>query len=226
MVQNSPARNGALVGEKSRQKQREILATAGALFREQGFHRTGMRDIAQRLSMRASHLYYYFANKQALLAFSQQETVMRLLALVDWAQTLDLEEDQRLYLVVQGHVRCLHDDGTGAWAHIEVDELEEPWRSQIVERRDRYERALRGIIRRGRRAGIFRADCQEKLATLAILGACNWTAVWFQPGGSQSIRGIGRQFADQLVQGLLAPDRTLERPTQDVPGFESSSFED
>ncbi len=218
MVQNSTSTTPlSELPAKVLARKREILEAAACAFREQGFHRAGMRDIAAALGMTVGNLYYYFENKQALLAFCQEDTVARLLALVRWIESQGLREDAGLYLVVQGHVRCLHAGGGGALAHLEVEELQEPWRERIIEKRDRYEAALRRMLRCGRRNGVFRADIQDKLSALAILGAVNWTALWFRKGGSQSIQSVGSQFAEQLVRGLLLEPHTLERPTVALP---------
>ncbi len=69
--------------------------------------------------------------------------------------------------------------------------------------RDRYEQALRDIVRRGIAAGEFR-PVDAKLAVFAILGAINWIARWFSARGSVRPPELGAQFADHLVRGLLA----------------------
>lgn len=48
-------------------RRREILATAGELFRRHGYHATSMRDIAGRLELRGSSLYAHIHSKEELL---------------------------------------------------------------------------------------------------------------------------------------------------------------
>ena len=61
--------------------------------------------------------------------------------------------------------------------------------------------ALREIIAEAIRGGEFRA-VDPKIAAFAILGAINWIARWYRPGGSIDAPGLGQQFADHLVGGL------------------------
>jgi AcrR family transcriptional regulator len=51
----------------SEDTRREIFTTALALFREQGFERTTMRDVAGRVGVSLGAAYYYFASKDAIV---------------------------------------------------------------------------------------------------------------------------------------------------------------
>jgi AcrR family transcriptional regulator len=185
-------------------RKREIVAAASRVFRRLGLHDAGMREIAAELGMTASNLYYYFRDKEALLAFVQEETLGGLLDLAERVRSLDLPADGRLALLIEGHVLRLNEETPGSLAHLEVEALGEPRRKILQRRRDAYERACREIVEAGIAAGTFR-PCDPKVAALAILGAVNWTVKWFRPGGGKTAREIGRECAELLVRGLLAP---------------------
>jgi AcrR family transcriptional regulator len=51
----------------SEDTRRQIFETALALFREQGFERTTMRDVAGRVGVSLGAAYYYFASKDAII---------------------------------------------------------------------------------------------------------------------------------------------------------------
>jgi len=174
-----------------------------------------MREIAAELGMHAGNLYYYFENKQALLAFCQEDSLARLLALVDRVRRLDLGADQKLFLLVTGHTFCVNRDLPGSLAHLAVEALEEPWRGKIQSKRDRYEVALRELIEDGVGEGTFR-PVDAKIATLAILGALNWTVRWFSPEGEQAIEEIAEEFAEFAVRGLLDASAAFEAPAREL----------
>ena len=194
-------------------RRKEILRAAAACFRDAGFHAAGMRDIAQRAGMTVGNLYYYFRNKEELLAFCQEETLNRLERRLRRARAAPRRADGRLWMLVAGHVACLNDGVGGSLAHLEVPGLDAAGGSRLRQSRDRYERAIRAVIREGRAQGVFR-DTDEKLAAMAILGAANWTVRWFDPSRGASAVEIGAAFADQLVRGLLAEGVVLERPEE------------
>lgn len=201
--------------ERTTEKKKEILEAASRVFRRQGLHASGMRDIAAELDMAVGNLYYYFKDKEDLLAFIQQTTLAGLRRLAARAEALPLRADQKLWLLVAGHVALLNEETPGSLAHLEVEALGEDRRPPIQEGRDEYERTFRRLIDEGVAAGLFRT-ADPKVAVLAILGAANWSVKWFRPGGGKSAREIGRDMANLLVQGLLAPGEALDAPPLDL----------
>jgi AcrR family transcriptional regulator len=194
----------ALREERVTEKKREILEAASRVFRRKGLHAAGMRDIAAELEMAVGNLYYYFRDKEDLLAFIQQTTLAGLRSLASRVETLELGADGKLWLLIAGHVALLNEVIPGSLAHLDVEALGEERRRPIQEGRDEYERTFRRLIQEGIAAGVFRSS-DPKVAELAILGAANWSVKWFRPGGGKTAREIGRDMADLLVRGLLAP---------------------
>lgn len=193
--------------EKIREKKREILLAASRVFRVRGLHSTGMRDIAADLGMAVGNLYYYFKDKEELLAFVQETALSGLLDMAARVRALDLRPDQKVWLLLQEHVVRLNDpeEGTpGSLAHLEVEALGESRRAAVLAQRDEYERILRRLIEEGMDRQVFR-QVNAKVAALALLGAVNWTVKWFRPDGGKSARQIGSEAAETLVRGLLAP---------------------
>ena len=186
-------------------KKREILEAASRVFRARGLHAAGMRDIAAELGMAVGNLYYYFKDKEALLAFIQESTLSDLLDMAARVRDQDLRADQKVRLLLEEHVVRLNDpeEGTpGSLAHLEVEALSEGLRAAVMAQRDEYERTLRRLIEEGMDCKVFR-QVDAKVAALALLGAVNWTVKWFRPEGGKSAREIGREAAETLVGGLL-----------------------
>jgi AcrR family transcriptional regulator len=200
MVQT--AREGAAT-PRVRERKREILRAASRLFRSQGLHSTGMRDIAAAAGMAVGNLYYYFRDKQELLAFCQEDALEGLLDLAARVRVLPLGADQKLYLLMVGHVVRLHEGTPGSIAHLDVNALAPEARSAVLARRDAYEGTYRQVVRQGGESGVFR-PVDPRVAAAAILGALNWTAQWYRPDGSKSTRQLGEEMAEQLLRGVLA----------------------
>lgn len=190
--------------DKTLRRRREILEGASRVFRQRGLHATGMREIAAELDMHAGNLYYYFRNKQELLAFCQQDALNGLLTRAHAIRKKALRADIQLFTLICAHVHLLNDELPASLAHLEVEALEPAQKRSVLRQRDAYERLLRQTIEDGLQAGLFR-QTDPKVASLAILGAVNWTVKWFRPGGPAKISEIATQFAEYLVAGLLAP---------------------
>ena len=207
-------------GRRVNERRREILLEASKCFREKGFHATGMRDVAARIGMTVGSLYYYFRNKEAILAYCQEETLGRLEALVAKVESASPRADGRLFLLIAGHVACLNEGAPGSLAHLEVPEGESS--AALRERRAAYEHSLRRLIDDGVREGVFR-PVDSRVAAMAILGAVNWTVRWFRSEGARSARDIGAEFAEHQVRGLLTEGAELQRPSlEEIPDYGES----
>jgi len=208
MVQISAARRPASPEprdprDKVLEKKRGILDAASRVFRRRGLQATGMRDIAAELGMAVGNLYYYFKDKEELLAFVQEDALAGLLEIAARVRATGERADAKLFRLIEEHVVRLNEGTPGSLAHLEVEALGEPWRQEVMERRDQYERAFRDLLEEGIAAGVFR-PVDPKVSALAILGAVNWTVKWFRPDGGKSAREIGREQAELLVRGVLA----------------------
>lgn len=195
------------IDEQGAGRKRQILEAASRVFRAKGLHAAGMRDIASELGMAVGNLYYYFRDREDLLAFVQESALARLLEMAARVQALELPADRKLLLLLEEHVVGLNDpeEGTpGSLAHLEVEALGEERRAAVLGRRDEYEQIVRALIDEGIGQGLF-ACPDAKVASLALLGSVNWTVKWFRPGGGKSAREIGRQIAAMMVRGLQAP---------------------
>ncbi|MDP9122303.1 MAG: TetR/AcrR family transcriptional regulator, partial [Acidobacteriota bacterium] len=197
-------------------RKREILNAASRVWRRRGLRATGMRDIAAELGMAVGNLYYYFRDRDELLAFVQDDALAGLLEHGERVRRLPLRADAKLYTLIVGHVLRVNEETPGSLAHLEVEALREPFRQPLQTRRDAYEQILRELIEEGTAAGLLR-PADPKVAALTVLGAINWTVRWFRPDGGKSAEEIGHEAAELLVRGLLAPGVELAIPPRLAP---------
>jgi AcrR family transcriptional regulator len=196
------ARQSAHVQAKRQRRRTEILHAALRAFRRGGFHATTLDDIALQLGVRKTALYHYFPDKEAMLYACHREGLEEVAGIIAAARRRGSYAEQLAH-AIREHVRVMTDTLEGSSLAFEVNALSARRRAEVIAARDRYEQALRDIVRRGIAAGEFRA-VDPKLAVFAILGAINWIARWYAPDGSVRSQELGTHFSDHLIRGLLA----------------------
>jgi len=181
----------------------EILRRAASLFRRKGFHRAGMREIAAELGIAPGALYYYFESKEDLLHACQTISLERLLRSARELAASDAPPEEKVRRLVAAHLGHVLDELGGSFAHVEFHALPPPLLAEVVKGRDAYERIVRDVLAEGVRAGAFRA-MDVKLAALSLLGALNWTVVWWRPEGRHALPQVAAEVADLFLRGVTA----------------------
>ncbi|MEC5341941.1 TetR/AcrR family transcriptional regulator [Brenneria populi] len=66
------------VGAKSKERRKQVLDAAAKCFRDMGFHGCSIAKISKEAGMSPGHIYYHFANKEAIVEalVAQQESTM------------------------------------------------------------------------------------------------------------------------------------------------------
>jgi AcrR family transcriptional regulator len=188
---------------RSLRRRIEILKSAAAAFRRQGYHGTSVDDIAQALRMTKGSLYYYFKSKEEILYVCHDYTLDLLLLKLKEIQSTVQSPADRLRAVVVAFVELITEEMHGTAAvTLDLEVLSAPLRRKIVAKRDRFDHGVRRIVRDGIEQGIFRR-VDPKFATLALMGSINWIPRWYDPRGKSDPASIGAAFADYLVGGLL-----------------------
>ena len=186
---------------RSEAKRAEILRGAAAVFRERGFFRAGMREIAAGLGMAPGALYYYFKSKEDLLYACQMLSLKRLLLSAKEISAAKTPADTKLRRLARAHLGHILGDLGGSLAHVEFAALPPDRLAEVVSKRDAYEKLVRGMIREGVETGLFR-NTDIRLATLSLLGALNWTVVWWRPEGRRGLDSVAEQMAETFLGGI------------------------
>lgn len=191
------------VRRKREAKRLRILESAVHAFATRGFHGTSMLDISRELRLTRGSLYYYFRDKEEILALCHTVALEAVLEALERVRASGLPPDEKLRRLMAEHVMIQVDKFHGTALALELDALRPASRTAVVAGRDRYDRGLRELIEEGIREGLFRA-VDPKLTSFAILGAINWIGRWFRPGGGAAPEAIGRHFADLFLSALRA----------------------
>ncbi|WP_018991574.1 TetR/AcrR family transcriptional regulator [Aromatoleum toluclasticum] len=179
-----------------------ILDAAAALFAEQGYDSTSIRDIASRVGLLPGSIYHYFASKEELYLAVHREGFRRLMAAVADALAGASDPWERLTRVCQVHVAAITsgtyiDRVTGhSLAMTGNPELF----AKIRPMREAYENVYRGLIEDLPLA----PGADRSLLRLMLLSFLNWVHVWYREG-RRSTDEIAAAMVDTLRHGVESP---------------------
>jgi AcrR family transcriptional regulator len=197
---------------RSLRRRIEILKSAAAAFRRQGYHGTSVDDIAQALRMTKGSLYYYFKSKEEILYVCHDYTLDLLLLKLKEIQSSGKSPADKLRALVVAFVELITEEMHGTAAvTLDLEVLSAPLRRKIIAKRDRFDHGVRRIVREGIEQRIFR-PVDPKFATMALMGSINWIPRWYDPQGRSDPAAIGAAFADYLVEGLIRGSSARLKP--------------
>jgi TetR/AcrR family transcriptional regulator, cholesterol catabolism regulator len=184
-----------------REKRRRILSSAARIFSRKGYDKTSLEEIAAGLKLSKASLYHYVHSKEELLYLVQLQAIEE--ARDNLERVLSSVDDpvEKLRRAIRSHVTIITQPHVIGAFRQQEQALTLKWRREIVAAREGFERQLQTIVREGMEIGAFRAD-DWKMATMAILGALNWTVRWYSNQGRLSASEIGDFMVDFLLRGL------------------------
>lgn len=168
----------------TRNTRADVVAAAGRLFAEKGYHGTSMRDLGRELGLLGSSLYAHVQSKQDLLVEVVEEGARLFDASSQTALATEGSAADRLAALIGGHVDVVLDNLDVARTYLnEARMLDDDHRGRILEARDGYEEVFRSVIRDGIDDGSFDSGTDPKVASILILSMLNAVERWYQPAG-------------------------------------------
>lgn len=169
----------------TRNTREDVVAAAGRLFAQRGYHGTSMRDLGKELGLLGSSLYSHVESKQDLLVEVVEEGARLFEASADTALSAGETPEERLHALVMGHVHVVLDHLDIARTFLnEARMLGPEQRARVVAARDHYEETFRAVIGEGLASGVFRSDVDPKTSSIFILSILNAIERWYRPNGA------------------------------------------
>jgi AcrR family transcriptional regulator len=178
----------------------ELLAVCAKLFREKGFDGTTIRDISAAARMHSGSPFYHFKTKQAMLVAVMEEGLAEGLRRSQEMFALKLPPVERFNRLVRAHLGTILEDGNDFIPVLlyEVRSLTPANRRRIIALMDGYDALWQRMIDELETAGLLAGD--RRMARLFLLGALNWTAQWYRPGGRLSLDKVAEQAAATFLR--------------------------
>lgn len=190
------ARGGANSSASSHPRRDELIEVAAGVFGAKGYDNASLREICAAAGILPGSMYHHFRSKEDLFITVHAEGFRRLNEALDQATKGEGDPWRKLEAAVAAHIACLVggnnvDAVTGASLfHPEGPVLQR----KLNRERSAYEERFRDMIDALR----LPPEVDRTLLRLNLLGAVNWTRIWFRAG-----KKTPAQLADHLVNRIL-----------------------
>jgi AcrR family transcriptional regulator len=173
----------------------KLLQVAAHLFRNKGYERTTVRDLAGAVGIQSGSIFHHFKSKDEILRAVMEETVRYNTALMraSLAEAGTLRE--RLLALIRCELQSIMGGSGEAMAVLvyEWRSLSAEGQAKVLALRDIYEDIWLQVLGEAKAAGFIRGDVF--ITRRFLTGALSWTITWFRADGSMSV--------DQLAEEAL-----------------------
>lgn len=187
---------------KSTRKE-EIVAVAATLFKEKGFSAVSMRDIAQKMDIKAASLYNHIKGKQEILASLvltvANEFTSSMLTIT--SEKLTPLDTIRKIIEIHIDITVNHSEAIAAlnndWMHLDGKGL-----LDFIAMRDQYEANFRSVIKQGIESGELQPKHPEVIL-FSILSTLRTLYLWNEKRGKLEVNVLKKELVSVLISGIV-----------------------
>ncbi|SCG76670.1 DNA-binding transcriptional regulator, AcrR family [Micromonospora siamensis] len=190
-----------------------IQAVALELFTEQGYEKTSLREIAERLNVTKAALYYHFKSKDEIVSSFVEDRLRRMDELIEWARSQPATLDTRRILISRYADAMFAGDQPSVMRFFEQNQTVLKSLSAGLQMRDRMMRLANELCR-----GDESPAAQLRAALTLFAVHSSWFAVRAPDITNDERRRIALEVADELLARIASEPaggpaaRTVEQP--------------
>lgn len=167
---------------------------ASRLFRQKGYERTTVRDIASAVGIQSGSIFHHFSTKEDILKAVMSEALVYFTEKLRDAIDTAKDPHDKLLACIRSELQFTIGPDTTAVMSLLVSEwrcLSEDAQGDILGFRDKYERLWIEVLHKAKKAGLLAGD--EFVTRRLLAGAIHWTPQWFQLDGELSLEELANE---------------------------------
>ena len=194
-------------------KHSAILSRAAKLFNTKGARATTLSDVAEKLGLTKTSLYYYVKTKEDLIYQCYDAAMKQALASLDTIEQRTENPLERTLLFMRSRIDtillALRGEGDYYAAPLELASLKDQHREALTAEYLAMFIRVRQYIRDGIDRGLIR-PCHSTTTTRALIGALDWSFYWLYEIPAEEAAKAADAVADICANGLLAIPSSFE----------------
>ena len=176
-----------------------LLNEAARLFRDKGYERTTVRDLAAAVGIQSGSLFHHFRTKEEILKAVMVETIRLNTALMQAAADQADSAREKLRALIRAELESINGQTGEAMAVLvyEWRSLSESSQAEVLELRDIYEDLWLSTLQQLSKEHQLGAD--PFITRRMLTGALSWTVTWYRPErGGLNLDGLTDQVMAML----------------------------
>lgn len=181
-----------------------LLTEAARLFRDKGYERTTVRDLAAAVGIQSGSLFHHFRSKEEILKAVMVETIRLNTAIMQKAVEEARTDRDKLRALIYSELESIIGQTGEAMAVLvfEWRSLSQPAQAEVLELRDIYEQLWLDVLESLARKGQLKAD--PFVVRRMLTGALSWTVTWYRPDRGMTPTELTEQVVAML--GMAGAD--------------------
>lgn len=182
----------------------QVISKAAHLFRERGFERTTVRDLARDVGILPGSIFHHFRTKDEILRVVMREGIILNLARIRARLPRCETPAERLRMLIAAELWAINGDTGEMWTVLvrEWRSLSAEGQASVLELREEYEEIWLSVLGAAHADGVIGSD--PFITRRLIAGALNWTVNWFRPDGALSLDELAEEVF-RLATGAGGP---------------------
>ncbi|RAY10850.1 TetR family transcriptional regulator [Actinomadura craniellae] len=184
----------------------ELLAVAAEVFASRGYSATTVREVADAAGILGGSLYYHFDSKESMADEILSTFLDDMWTSYDRVLAAGLGARETLAAVVAESFRCIdaHRPAVVLYQNESKHLATSPRFAYLLDSHRRFEEMWLGLLERGVREGVLRADLDRPLVYRFIRDTVWVAAGWYRPGGRLTAGEIAKQYLAMVLEGIQA----------------------
>lgn len=177
-----------------------LIQAAARLFRDKGYERTTVRDLAAEVGILSGSLFHHFKNKESILRAVMEEAILLNTESMKAALAEANTAEERVLALIKCELKSILGD-TGAAMTVLVFEwrsLNEDSQKVILELRDIYEQLWLDALTEAKDEGLVVID--PFILRRLLTGALSWTVNWYDESGEMNLDQLARHALSLAIK--------------------------
>lgn len=185
----------------SETRREEILQAAAKLFRENGFEKTTVRQLGEKVGIQSGSLFHYFKSKEEILIAMIEETIAEnkklLLESIAGATT----SYEKLHNLIRTELELFHGEKRDSTAVLVQDwrKISQEQKRGLYEHRKDYENLWLSTLEEAAQEGVISPNFNFSILRRLIFGSFAWTVTWYKPEGPLNLDDLTKQILLLIV---------------------------